>query len=277
MPAAAAKHNTGWRADLHLGFRRISGKSILAKRTRKGPLTVQRALYPEPDVCHVYLLHPPGGVAGGDLLTISAQVKEGASALITTPGATKFYRTAGPRAYLQQNLSLVEGDLEWLPQENIFFPGADVELTTQVELSREAKFIGWEINCLGRPVVAERFNPGKAVFNCRIVREGIPVLQERLVVNGEHGLSGPAGLRNQPVFGSFYATIADSVLPELSTGIISRVQNNELGITIVDGLLIARYLGNSTETARLIFRNLWKTLRPAILNRTPCVPRIWNT
>jgi urease accessory protein len=94
MPAGEARHSTGWRAELELGFRKSPDKSVLSKRVRQGPLAVQRVLYPEADLCHVYLLHPPGGVAGGDSLTITAQVEGGASALITTPGATKFYRTA---------------------------------------------------------------------------------------------------------------------------------------------------------------------------------------
>jgi len=91
-------------------------------------LAVQRALYPEADLCHVYLLHPPGGVAGGDLLNISIQVRDGGAALITTPGATKFYRSVAPRAFVRQSLKIMNGSLEWLPQENILFPGANVGL-----------------------------------------------------------------------------------------------------------------------------------------------------
>ncbi len=277
MTAVAQPLGEGWRASLHLGFRQSPGKTVLAERFREGPLAVQRALYPEGGLCHVYLLHPPGGVAGGDLLDIKARVAPDASALVTTPGATKFYRSIGPVACQQQSLKIDGGTLEWLPQENILFPGAQVELTTCVELTGDAGFIGWEINCLGRPAVGERFAAGRAVFRFSLLRDGRPLLHERLVIDGAADLSAPAGLRGQPVFGTLYATSADSALLESARAAVPPENRLELGITLVDGLFIARYLGNSTERARQIFTRLWEILRPPVLSRPACTPRIWNT
>ena len=115
----------GWSANLSLGFQLIEDKTVLAHRARKGPLAVQRPFYPEGGTCHVYLLHPPGGVVGGDSIIINAKVGNQAEALVTTPGATKFYRSAGSIAFQNQNLSISkDGCFEWFPQENIFFPGA---------------------------------------------------------------------------------------------------------------------------------------------------------
>lgn len=267
----------GWAAHLHLEFHKYPGKTVLASSFRKGPLAVQRAFYPEGDLCHVYLLHPPGGVAGGDTLEIHAKVAEGASALVTTPGAAKFYRTVGPMACQHQILHADAGTLEWLPQENILFPGAKVQLNTVIELTGGASFIGWEINCLGRPAVAERFEAGSAVFNFRLQRDGQPLLLERIIVTGESDLSSPAGLRGKPVFGMLCATLADKTLLEDIREKIPLAHRHELGVTLVDGLLIARYLGDSTEVARLLFYALWKILRPAVLQRAPCAPRIWKT
>ncbi len=87
---------------------------------------VQRPFYPEGGTCHVYLLHPPGGVVGGDQLELQVQSEPGSHALITTPAATKFYR-AGPHPHslLQQNLQVRDATLEWLPQETIVFDGAE--------------------------------------------------------------------------------------------------------------------------------------------------------
>ena len=277
MPAAAEQLTTGWLASLHLGFRKSPGKTLLAKRWHEGPLAVQRALYPEGDLCHVYLLHPPGGVAGGDSLNITAQVTNSASALVTTPGATKFYRTLGPTAYQQQSLTIENGNLEWLPQENILFSGANVELTTQVALAGDANFIGWEINCLGRPAIGERFDAGSAVFKFSLIRDSIPILHERLTVAGARDLAGAAGLRDKPVIGTFYATVNDTALLEVIRSEIPAAHQHELGITLVDGLLIARYLGDSTQTARRLFTAIWKSTRPVVLNRPACAPRIWNT
>ncbi len=277
MAAAAEDTSAGWRADIRLGFRKSPGKTLLAERFRRGPLAVQRALYPEGDLCHVYLLHPPGGVAGGDILNIESRVATGASALVTTPGATKFYRSAGPRACQQQTLSVEGGSLEWLPQENILFPGANVELTTQVQLSADAQFIGWEINCLGLPVLNEQFDRGRAAFRFSLVRDGLPVLHERQIIHGAEDLTAAAGMRGNPVIGTLYATLGDSALIDSIRQSIPGESTDQLGITLVDGLLIARYLGNSTERARSLLVSIWKALRPAVLNRTPCAPRIWNT
>ena len=116
-------HRAGWQARLDLGFEQRAGRTVLAHKRQFGPLTVQRPFYPEGGPCHLYVLHPPGGVVGGDRLAVSVLVAEGAHALITTPGAAKFYRSAGPRADVVQRLSVdAGGALEWFPQENILFP-----------------------------------------------------------------------------------------------------------------------------------------------------------
>ncbi|WP_275097100.1 urease accessory protein UreD [Sedimenticola hydrogenitrophicus] len=276
-----AMESTGWQAALRLGFRQIAGKTLLAERSRQGPLAVQRALYPEGDLCHVYLLHPPGGVAGGDQLRISTEVAPGATALVTTPGATKFYRSAGPWATQRQTLRVTDGCLEWLPQENIIFPGARIELATTVQLEGNARFIGWEIHCLGRPVIDEVFDHGAALFRFSLFRDGLPLLHERLEVNGQADLGASAGLRHHPVLGTLIATTGatagDNGLLDTIRAQLPESQRNRLGITEVDGLFIARYLGDSTETARALFSDIWKALRPAVVDRPPCVPRIWNT
>ena len=277
MQTALKQPSPGWQAQLRLGFRKTPNKTVLAERFRQGPLSVQRTLYPEQDLCHVYLLHPPGGVVGGDTLEIHVDVAEHASALVTTPGAGKFYRSCGPCARQQQQLTLSGGSLEWFPQENILFPGAEVTLSTQVRLDGKARFIGWEINCLGRPAVNERFDYGQAVFRFELTRDDRPVLLERLEVQGETGLTGSAGLRGHPVIGSLYATLDDPSLLDTIRGDKLVAQSHNLGITIIDGVMITRYLGDSTEQARGLFKRIWLSLRPAVLNRPACEPRVWNT
>jgi urease accessory protein len=277
MPVQAAQQEAGWQARLHLAFRRAPQRTVLAERRREGPLAVQRAFYPEDDLCHVYLLHPPGGVAGGDQLNINVETGRNAAALLTTPGATKFYHSVGPRARLQQNLTVTAGSLEWLPQENILFPGAEIELATHVELKDGASFIGWEMLCLGRPVIDESFDTGMMTSLFRVTRNGRPILHERLRVNGESGLGGAAGLRGNPVTGTLCATVdADFSIDALRERLSCPV-GHELGMTVIDGLLVARYLGGSTEVARGLFIELWQELRPVVLGRTPCPPRIWQT
>ena len=116
---------SGWKAELKLRFSRTVNKTVLSERSQKGPLTVQRPFYPEGECCHVYVLHPPGGIVSGDQLAIAINVDENAKALITTPGASKFYRSSGEQAFQTIALSINEGaTLEWLPQETIIFEGA---------------------------------------------------------------------------------------------------------------------------------------------------------
>ena len=120
-PAQPAK--PGWRADLRLGYVKQQQRTVLKHRQQLGPLTVQRPFYPEGETCHTYLLHPPGGVVGGDELQLQVTCHEQAHALLTTPGAAKFYRSAGATAQVSQHFTVAaDGLLEWLPQENIYFP-----------------------------------------------------------------------------------------------------------------------------------------------------------
>jgi urease accessory protein len=114
----------GWLAELDLGFAPRGSRTVLARRRHRGPLAVQRPFHPEGDVCHVYLLHPPGGVVAGDRLAIRVAADPGAEALLTTPAAGKFYRSEGPVARQTVALEIGEGaSLEWLPQETILYPG----------------------------------------------------------------------------------------------------------------------------------------------------------
>ena len=133
---SAAASPGGWQARLSLGFRRQNARTILERRAHQGPLRVQRPFYPEGgSVCHVAILHPPGGVVGGDELRIDAALDAESRALLTTPAAGKFYRSAGPVARQTQRLTVAAGaTLEWLPQENIVYSGARVHALTRVEL-----------------------------------------------------------------------------------------------------------------------------------------------
>ncbi len=274
----AARIEQGWAARLRLGFERAGRRTLLARRERQGPLSVQRTLYPEGDLAHVYLLHPPGGVAGGDRLDVTVNSDARSQALITTPGATKFYRSAGADACQRQHLRVHDGaTLEWLPQENILFPGARAHLYTRVDLSASARFIGWELHCLGRPVIAETFDHGAVSFALAIHREGRPWLLDRLRVDTASTHSRAAGLRGWPVFGTLCATPVDAPLLEHLRAQVPGEDGDCWGLTRLDDLLVARWMGDSTERARRWFEALWRALRPEVIGRAPCIPRIWNT
>jgi urease accessory protein len=269
---------SSWKARLSLGFSFLDGKTVLSDRSHDGPLVVQKPLYPEGnDICHAIIVHPPGGIAGGDELALQARAGAGASALLTTPGATKWYRSAGPVA--KQSIALeVQGRLEWLPQETIVFDGALAEAELDVDLAASAALVGWDIVCLGRTGSGERFARGSYRTSIRIRREGKPLWLERgRIDGGSRLLESPAGLAGSPVFGTLFvsslnldkALLDETRKPEPETG--------RGAVTLLPGILLARYLGDSSEAARRYFIALWRILRPAVAGREAVEPRIWRT
>jgi urease accessory protein len=269
----------GWQAELDLRFAADGQRTLIARQYHRGPLVVQRPFYPEGKVCHVYIIHPPGGVVGGDTLSITATVDSGAHALITTPAATKFYRSLALPATLTQALYIEEdGCLEWLPQENIVFTGANASLTTHIDLAANSRFIGWEILCLGRPASNELFNTGQCVTRLELWRQAKPLLLERLPVNGSDALLHASwGMRDQPVLGTLLATPADV---DLLARVRDKLVPDErflIAISLIENVLVCRYLGQQAEEAKQCFSAIWAVVRPDIVGCRACPPRIWRT
>ena len=269
---------SSWKAQLALDFRFQDQKTTLAKKFHDGPLVVQKPLYPEGrEVCHAIVVHPPGGIAGGDELSLKVNTEKNAATLLTTPGATKWYRSAGPWA--RQDIALdVKGSVEWLPQETIVFSGALAQSAVEVDLAAGAALIGWDIVCMGRTGSGERFERGSYRSSIRIRREGRLLWLERGRIDGGGKLlDSPAGLGGQPVFGTLYCcpgTLSQELMTEI------RKVEPETGrgaVTRLPGILLARYLGDSSEAARRYFTGLWRILRPVLMGREAVEPRIWRT
>jgi urease accessory protein len=263
---------SGWGAHLKLEFRRDQTRTVLAERAAEGPLVVQKALYPEgEEVCHAIVVHPPGGIVGGDDLRMDVKAGAHAAAVLTTPGAGKWYRSAGPWA--RQRLSFeVAGTLEWLPRETIVFDGALAALECEVQLASAARYIGWDVVCLGRTGSGEHFSRGTLRLQTRIAREESLLWMERGVIEGGSALMrSPVGLGAKTVFGSMLAAA-----PRFEPSVVSQCRKIA-ATTVLPGLLIARYLGDSTEEAFDRFRGLWSLLRPAVCGRDAVEPRIWKT
>lgn len=271
---------TGWRASLTLGFALRGTRSTLVRRAHLGPLVLQKPLYPEGDgVCHGILVHPPAGIAGGDDLEVDVEVDEGAHALITTPGAGKWYRSAGARGRLAQRIRVEAGGVcEWLPQESIVFDRALGDLVTEVDLATDAVFLGMEMLCLGRTGSGERFRAGELALSTRIRRDGKVLWLERGRLQGGGALlDASPGLAGEPVMATLVAAA-----PVISQNLLERCRDErpeagEGAVTLLPGLLVARYLGPACEPGRAWMVRLWRHLRPALTGRPAVVPRIWNT
>ncbi len=267
-----------WKASLALEFSFEDKKTTLSRKIHDGPLVVQKPLYPEGGgVCHAIVVHPPGGIAGGDELALEARAGKDASALLTTPGATKWYRTAGAGA--RQSVAFdVRGTLEWLPQETIVFDGALADARYEVDLADGAGIIGWDIVCLGRTGSGERFSRGTYRSSVQVRREGKLLWLERARIDGGGRLlDSPAGLAGQPVFGTLFASTLN-----VNQELVAEMRNTEPetgrgAATLLPGILLARYLGDSTEAAKRYFIALWRILRPALAGREAIEPRIWST
>lgn len=270
----------GWRASLAVALLRRGPRTALTAVRHFGPLRVQRPFYPEgEEVAHLYLLHPPGGVVAGDRLAIDVTVGERAHAVLTTPGAAKFYRSAGGLAVVEHTLRIAdEGCAEWLPQENIYFSCANVESTTRIELGSRSQFLGWDIQCYGRPASGERFTAGRVVSRFEIWRDKQPLALECNRVHGGQPIMTEAwGLGSHTVSATFWCT-TDAA--ENVSWLREHMDVDGLGlfaVTSLSGLVVCRFLGNRAEDAKRIFSRVWTLLRPRVLGRAACTPRIWAT
>ncbi len=264
----------GWHAALTLGFKRREHQTYLAHRQHVGPLLVQRAFHPEGDVCHAYLVHPPGGVVGGDELQLQVDVGPAAHALLTTPAATKFYRSLGPVARQNQRLCVEDGTLEWLPQETIVYSGAQVRSATRLHLTRAARVIAWEVTCLGLPARQEDFTAGSLALDFELWVDASPLLIDRLRLRAEDAArNAPWGLAGYRALGILVAYPADAG----AVAAVRAIDAAGLSVTRVDGALVCRCLAHQAQDVRRVFADAWRVLRPRLLDRAVLAPRIWST
>lgn len=271
-------------ARLTLGFVDDAGTTRLVERSHFGPLRVQKPLYPEaPSICHAIVVHPPGGVVGGDELHIKTSVASGAHAFVTTPGAAKWYKANGHVSHQLIELDIAaQASLEWLPQETIFFDAAHVRLQNRINLGKDASYIGADILCFGRTASGESFHTGKITQTSEIRREGkLLWFEQGSIAGGSSSMHSPLALAGNTVSASLIA-----VGKQLPASLIQRLREEAIaltgdphavGVTQMKTVIVARYMGHSSEMARQWLTRMWQILRPELLGREGVVPRIWNT
>lgn len=279
--ALALNPTQGWQAHLSLGLKNDGERTVLHRREHLGPLRVQRPFYPEGNrVCHVYVLHPPGGVVGGDQLEVDVAVEPNASALLTTPASGKVYRSSGLQSSITQRLHVQEGaELEWLPQDTILFGGSRLRLNTEIRLARGARFSGWEVTTLGRPHFGDDYATGEFEQRTRICVDEVPrLIEQQIWKSGDAVLEAPWGLAGYPVLGTSCTYPADSDALDRARRIIDRNSNVEVSAaTLLDDLLVVRVLGKNAVLVRQMLVTVWAGLRKLTMGRAPCMPRIWAT
>lgn len=283
----------GWHASLTLDYRHdpLHGRST-ARSAHQGPLRVLKALYPEGEaICHHVLVHPPAGLVGGDRLEVQARLGPGSHALLTTPGATRWYRSLGEDATQQLRLQVEEGArLEWLPLETLVYDGARAVNDLAITLAPGASMIGWDLLALGLPAADAPFTRGH--FDQRIALDGLWLEHGRLDAADRLLLDSPLGLAGRRALATVWlawgsapdeARVAraldaarallepDGALGETAAAVFAGVTRAQ------PRLLVLRALGDRIEPLFALLRAVRGAWRQAAWDLPAVEPRVWRT
>lgn len=273
-----------WHASLQLDYT-LEGTRTVARHAHNGPLRILQSLYPEGDaVCHNVLVHPPGGLVGGDTLDITATVGPGAHGLVTTPGATRFYRSTGERALQRTHLTLAEGArLEWLPLEALCYNACNAENHLTLNLAPGAECMGWDVTALGLPHAGQPFETGRFVQHI----EAPGLWLERGVIDAaDHRLlESPLGLAGQRCMASLFFVVGtplerarrDTALDAARAVMDAHALKASAGATSPNGqVLVVRALAPQVEPAMQLLRQVRAAWRAALWQLCAEPPRIWS-
>ena len=273
-----------WHARLQLDYT-LEGTRTVARHAHNGPLRILQSLYPEGDaVCHNVLVHPPGGLVGGDTLDITATVGPGAHGLVTTPGATRFYRSTGERALQRTHLTLAEGArLEWLPLEALCYNACNAENHLTLNLAPGAECMGWDVTALGLPHAGQPFETGRFVQHI----EAPGLWLERGVIDAaDHRLlESPLGLAGQRCMASLFFVVGtplerarrDTALDAARAVMDAHALKATAGATSPNGqVLVVRALAPQVEPAMQLLQQVRAAWRAALWQLCAEPPRIWS-
>ena len=278
-----------WHGTLALDYRKdaLHGAARTVVHDRHdGPLRVLASLYPEGSaVCHNVLVHPPGGLVGGDDLHIAVTVADGAHALITTPGATRFYRSVAGRATQALFARVAPGArLEWLPLEAIAYSGCIARNEMRFELAPGAEMMGWDVLALGLPASNLAFERGR--FEQRIELPGRWL--ERGVIDAADTrlLDSPLGWAGHRVMATLWFAAGSAVAQARREALLDAcrevIDGHALKATagataLDDGVVVLRVLAPRVEPAFALLTAVWARWRELAWGLPACVPRVWRT
>lgn len=271
--------DTGWAAALELAYALRDGQTVPVRRWHEGPLRVQKHFYPEgPAVCQQIIVHPPGGIAGGDRLRIDLEVGPGAQVQLTSPGAAKWYHGYGRSA--EQALTARVADaalLEWLPQETILFNGAQPRLTNRFELQGNARLMLCDVVCLGRNAGNQPFQEGVWQQHSQITRDGRLLWHEQIRCSAEDGwLQHALGMGGFSVVGNLL-WVGPALDTEQLEACRAVTAAGQFGVTQLADIGMARIVCAEAEAAHAWLRAIWALVRPHVAGRAAVPPRIWQT
>ena len=272
-----------WHARLELNYRLESNRSV-ARHQHNGPLRILQSLYPEGDaVCHNVLVHPPGGLVGGDTLDIQVHVEPGAHGLMTTPGATRFYRSAGEPALQNTQIRVAAGGrLEWLPTEAICYNQCLAENRIRFALEPGAELIAWDVTAFGLPQANQPFAQGS--FCQHLELPGVWLERGRIDAKDSRLLDSPLGLAGHKCMASIFFLAGSKLdnprraaaLDVARQVIDSHPLNQTAGATSPDGqVVVVRALAPLVEPAMDLVKQVWAAWRAHFWKTPAHKPRIW--
>ena len=273
-----------WHAQLLLDYRLDAQRTVL-RHEHNGPLRIFKSLYPEGDaICHNVIIHPPGGLVGGDVLDVRVHVGRGAHGLISTPGATRFYASDGLPTTQQVNLVLDAGArLEWLPLEAIAYPGCQARNSLSATLAEGAELLAWDVTALGLPTAGQAFDQGS--FNQRLEIPGLWLEQARIDATDTRLLESPLGLGGQRCLGTLWLASGTPFSRERREQLLDGVRamldtapaGVQAGATCPNPqLLVVRAVAPLVEPLMAALQQVWAALRPLAWGLDGTPPRIWR-
>jgi urease accessory protein len=274
-----------WHASLQLDYRREADRTV-ARHEHSGPLRVLQSLYPEGSaVCHNVLVHPPGGLVGGDTLNIAVSAGDKAHGLITTPGATRFYRSEGELAVQRTTLNLASGSrLEWLPLEAICYKNCQAENHLTLNVAPGAEMMGWDVTALGLPLAGQPFDSGSFLQHIEV--PGVWLERGRIHAADHRLMNSPLGLAGHRCLASLFFVSGTklergrraSALDLARSIIASHSLYTTAGATSPNGqVVVVRVLAPLVEPAMHLLRALWTAWRQHFWLVSQSTPRIWST
>jgi urease accessory protein len=274
-----------WHASLKLDYALETERSV-ARFLHEGPLRVLQSLYPEGDaVCHNVLVHPPGGLVGGDTLDIAITAGQRSHGLITTPGATRFYRSSGELARQRTAITLTEqARLEWLPLEAICYNHCLAENHLTLQLAPQAEFMGWDVTALGLPHARQPFEQGSFLQHIEV--PGVWLERGFLRADDQRLMDGPLGLAGHRCLASLFFVAGSKLergrraraLDVAREAIAAHALQHTAGATSPDGqVVVVRVLAPMVEPAMDLLRQVWAAWRRHFWHLSAANPRIWST
>ena len=273
-----------WHAELKLDYTLESQRTV-ARHAHHGPMRILKSLYPEGDsICHNVLVHPPGGLVGGDTIDIQVSVAQGAHGLVSTPGATRFYKSGGHPA-MQQVIAHVadQARLEWVPLEAIAYNDCEATNRAVFHLAPSAELITWDVTALGLPSSDQAFTLGH--FQQHLEIPGVWLERGNIQGNDERWLNSPLGLAGHKCFGSLVFACGSPIASdraeralEAARGIIeANPLKLQAGITCAHPqVIVMRVMSPLIEPTMDLLKQVWATWRHTLWNLPSVPPRIWS-